>query len=234
MRSSLFVLLRLLGVFVLLSFVGCGEAPPPTTSRVSMMADSDGDGYVSIRHGGRDCLDTDPETNPMTKENPNNKKDDNCNGQEDEFTLKTGHWRLTTNQGKKIDFDVRTDKKTGVQYIRCLQIKFKLESTETKGSYFDYTQWRTGMPADGIKIVNNVFKWVLDEPQETVKITWEGTFTSTTAVKGTILGRDEDPKVKNSEKFTYNGQYLTTPPTDKAAESFCNRCYGESGCPQQQ
>lgn len=225
--------------------VGCGQAPKSDTSRP--LVDSDGDGYPAIRHGGRDCDDQNAVINPLAKEIPGNGLDDNCNGQEDEVTARLGHWRLTTPKQAAAGWhiDIRTDEKTGVQYVRCLQFSFQLQG---KGVIFNLTQWQSNLPSSSIKIEQvdgkTKFKWVYDRSQvedpgqrDTVKTEFTGEIKDTDgdglgdSVVGKIIVEDVDPAVNTKINLDYTGKPEKPSANDERASKFCDRCYADASCP---
>lgn len=256
---------RLVGILLLLTFMpdlsGCGEAPPPgwcivgngvykqpdpitgcgTLAQVPTRAlvDEDADGVAGKKFFGRDCNDADPSI-PAKLEVPGDKIDNNCNGQIDELNVKEGHWRLGTpgQPQAKWDIDVTTSEKTAVQYIRCLQFQFSLKST-VNGKTYNITQWQSGLRPTDIPIVDNQFSWKLDRPDESVKITFTGTFIGSSTekgmsveVRGNVIVSDTDPEVKAPAlNLPYVGQFQKVSPSDEAATAFCRRCYIDGLCP---
>ncbi len=230
-------LLCLLLVLALMpEFAGCGEADVGPPRR---LVDGDADGVASKKFFGRDCNDEDPKI-PTALEVPADGIDNNCNGQKDELNVKIGHWRLSTNPQPKAkwDIDVFTNTKTGIQYIRCLQFQFVLKSTVNKKNY-NITQWQSGLRPTDIPIVNNKFSWKLDRPDESVKISFSGTFVPSSKekgmsanVRGQFILSDTDPEVKAPPlRLNFLGRYQTISPKDVASQEFCGRCYAGGVCP---
>ena len=261
-------MLRLLGVFLVLlivvDLVGCGEAPPPgwcivgdgqykepdpitgcgTLAQVPKRAlvDEDADGVASKKFFGRDCDDSNPNI-PTQLEVPGDKIDNNCNDQIDELNVDTGHWRLSTplQPTAKWDIDIFTNERTKIQYIRCLQFQFALKST-VNGKTYNITQWQSGLRPTDIPITDNKFTWKLDRPNESVKISFTGTFVANPAklgtsveVRGTVIVSDTDPEVKAPPvTLPYVGRIQIPSPADAAAQAFCKRCYSGGVCPTKQ
>ncbi|HAA57969.1 MAG TPA: hypothetical protein DCE42_24605 [Myxococcales bacterium] len=219
--------------------VGCGQAPPPETPRP--LADADGDGFPSPRHGGRDCNDNDPKINQLANETIGNGVDENCNGQKDEVTAKLGHWQLTTPAQPKSTWhiEIRTDSKTGFQYIRCIQFNFQLKSTQSN-TILNLTQWQSYLPPESIKIEKigdaTQFTWSYDNDQDTVKTTFSGQVLDTDndgvgdTLKGKLILRDTDPKVQASTTLDFTGRPVEPLGSDAVTSQFCKRCYGDETC----
>jgi hypothetical protein len=222
--------LVLVGALLTVFLAACGQAPPPTTPRP--LLDRDGDGHAAITNGGRDCNDNDAKIGPNQKEDITDKIDNNCNEQIDEFTLDNGQWVLQTpaQATARWNIDIRTDSSSGKQYVRCLQFKFKIKSS-VKNVIYNMTQWQSRMPSSEIPVINNKFKWVYDKPNDTLKTTFEGTFTSERTVTGTLTIRDNDPNVQAGVTLPFSGTVVGVPSQDKTTQEFCERCYDDPTCP---
>lgn len=219
-------LLALLCMFPLFGWA-CGEAPqgPPRP-----LVDRDGDGVANQQLGGRDCNDNDATIPSGLDEIAGNQKDDNCNGQVDEMWGKSGYWRLTTPSQPTAfwDIDVHTEPQLAVQYMRCLQFKFKLQSSN--GNINHVEQWQTAMPYKDSMFKDGKFTWKLDDPKQTIKVDFEGTLKTATTMSGTITVRDVNPQVNVKVTLPFTGVFVQALPKDDARKSFCLRCYGNESC----
>ncbi len=226
----------LLFIFIFPLFAGCGQAPPATTPRP--LLDSDGDGYPSNYHGGKDCDDNNPKINPLATEIPNNGKDENCNGQVDEVTAKIGHWRLTTPKQPKASWhlEIRTNPDTGIQYIRCLQFNFLVSG---KKKYY-MNLWQSHLPSKNAPIKKQgsktAFTWSYDRKDDTVKTYLEGWVEDLDGdgvgdhLKGKIRIKDVAKNVQADFTLSFTGVYEDPNPSDERTRQFCDRCYGDATC----
>ncbi|MCK6512139.1 putative metal-binding motif-containing protein [Myxococcota bacterium] len=210
---------------------GCDQAPPPEKRRP--LVDADGDGYPSTDFGGRDCNDEDVGINPLAKEDTTNKRDDNCNGQIDEFTLTTGHWRLTTQDAKqdKSDwhFEIRTNSETGVQYVRCIQFRVRLTSKELNKDT-DLSFWLSGLGANEAKIENNRVIWEYKPTGKEESFTLQAQFTSENTVTATMTVTDTTPTIKGTATVNLSGKFEKPDAKNAEDSAFCGRCYGDTTC----
>ena len=227
--------------FIMPLVTSCGQAPPATNPRP--LVDNDGDGYPAKRHGGRDCNDNDKKINPLAKEIIGNKIDENCNGQIDEVTAKEGHWRLTTPKQSKSTWhiEIRTDRDTGMQYVRCLQFSFVLHSTVHKNTRYNMTQWQSHLPPTTIKFQkigkDTMFTWKYDKKDDTVKTTFVGVVVDTNndgigdQLRGTLTLEDRDKDVLAKEVLPFTGVFEDFVKPNETTSHFCDRCYGNPVCP---
>ena len=81
-----------LGLIWLLSVAGAGCTTSTFVGTSSVLADSDGDGFLAPSAGGADCDDTDPEVNPAAVEVCGDFVDNDCNGVVDDNGIGAITW----------------------------------------------------------------------------------------------------------------------------------------------
>ena len=220
--------------------LGCGEAPPPKEPRA--LVDGDGDGLASKKFYGRDCDDTNPAI-PQPKEIPNNKEDDNCNGQIDEVTLNVGPWVLQVPSPPQnippklrkflLGIDIRTNPRNYVQYIRCFHFIYPLKST-VNGKTVIVKQALSGFTVGETPFLDNKATLEYTDEKQT-GITYKLTAIAVAAdkIKGTLRVIDKSKDMKVDVTFNFIGKYTgkQTPAEFQQPQGFCWFCFNSNICP---
>ncbi|MEM1008088.1 MAG: putative metal-binding motif-containing protein, partial [Myxococcota bacterium] len=193
-------------LFTLWGIFSCGEASVSETRRP--VVDEDGDGYASPLFSGRDCDDRDATKNPASNEVLNNDIDDNCNGQVDELTVKTGVWRLTSTDPKQKNSHwlmyVRLDDRLGIQFVQCIRFQALLSSAELKKDTNLTFAIRDATVREA-SLVNNKVTWEHKPEGKSESFRLALTFSQTEQVSGELRVDDISPDIKGTATIQVQG-----------------------------
>ncbi len=235
-RSLLKLLFLFAGIFFLNS--GCGEAPEAKEPR--KLVDSDSDGYASKAFYGRDCDDNNPMI-PRRREEPGNNIDENCNGQVDEVFLYEGPWVLSVTQfpsdlppnrrKAKLAIDIRTSKRSYIQYIRCFSFSLFLKS-KVKDLVLSVNQRLVGYSSADSPFLDNKSQFTFYDKKNNITYKFEAIAVTPTTIKGTLTVRDDSPEMKTTGIFKFTGKYTGDKTPAEFHGPFCSFCYGQNTCPE--